>query len=428
MASDLPEVHELVLRFLRDPAKVASTVQAGWYVGSRSRTLASWDVRSGVDCLHVCAWHGLIFAIPRVLDGDLDLEVDSTDALGRTPLMYACKRGHHELASLLLRLHADPNIESTQGRTAIVEAIVGNHVECVKVLLGAKNIDINKSFAKRDGFTILMIAAQYEKADIVDCLLQQDNINVNLKDSKDWSALCLASTKTCLATVNSLLNRKELEIDSVNENGASALIIAAEYGREQIVKTLLERHANPALKDHEGGTAIFRAMQNGHPSVVTAMLNSHVDFSGIDDMGRNLLHSACLLEEAQPDIVRLLISDGMEVDAPDKFGQTPLHMASRAGNLEIVSILTSLGANPVVKDAHERTPLEVAWQHGRTDVIKTLVAKTGKEVPNDMSLPLWALAKLGRKDLIEPKIQGKNLKLDERDPDTGRTALHVSQH
>ena len=424
MASNTLKTQEAVLHCLQDPEKLAATVQAGWYVGSRSKTSASWDARNGANCLHVAAWYGLDFAIPTLLDQDPNLEVDSLDFSDNTPLMYACRRGNSKTAALLLALHADPSIECAVGRSAIIQAALGNHVETVRILLNNRSVDINRAYARMYNYTVLMIAAQYEMEAIVKCLLQQTDININLKGSKGYSALCLAATTKCKAIVNMLLERKDLEIDSKNDSGATALIIAAENGRDEMVRSLLDHRADPALQDHEGDTAILKAMEQGHCSVVTVMLDSHIDFAGIDSRGRNLLHNACLLKNPRPDVVRLLIDRKIGFNVQDSYGQTPLHMASRAGSPEVVQVLMNLKANLNIKDAYGRTALEVAWQYGRADIVKMLSGKTSEVVRANATLPLWALARLGREDLIRKMIIKSNL--DEREPDTGKTALHVS--
>ena len=418
----------MVVEFLRNPGRLASTVQIAWYVGSKSRTSVSWDVREGLINLHVCAWYALDSAIPRLLDEDPRPDINRPDLIGRTPLMYACRRGHYETAKLLLELHADPDIECDQGSSAIVEAAMGNHVEIVKVLLATKLVNVNQAYPKYISRTVLMLAALHGKEELISCLLQQDDVDVNLKDRTGYSALCLAVTTKNLAIVDLLLHQKGIDVNSSNRNGATALIIAAEYGNDVMVRSLLRHGANALLRDCEDGTAIYRAMEKSHCSTVMAMLDSNIDLAGKDNQGHSLLHSACLLKETQPDIVRQLINRGVGVDTQDDHGETPLHMACRVGNLEVVKVLLDMNANPEIKDKYNRTPLRVAWQHGKTDVMKILTSRTGDKIPDDTSLPLWALAKLGHEDLVRTKVQTKSYNLGEIDPDTGRTALHVSQN
>ena len=414
------------MQFLQASEKLAATVQAAWYVGSKSKHSASWDVRNGVSSLHICAWYGLDFLIPPLLEGNPEIEIDSLDPFGRTPLMYACKRGDSGTAALLLELHADPTIECDLETSAIVQAALGDHVEIMETLFKIESVDINKAFARNYDYTVLMLATLRKKEAVVKHLLQQRNVDINLKGSKGYSALSLAAATNCKAIIDMLLEQKNLDINATNDNGATALLIAAETGNAEIVKTLLGQGADPALKDCEGDTAMLRAMKKGHCSTVTVMLDSHIDFMGADSRGHSLLHSACLLKEPRPDVVRLFIDKGLDIDAQDTTGQTPLHMASRTGRLEVVQVLVDSNANLNIKDGYGRTPLNVAWQQGSADIVQILANRASEAILDDVALPLWALARLGRQDLIQRAVQSKKFDIEERDPDTGRSALHVS--
>ena len=384
-------------------------------------------MRKGFSALHVCAWYALDFAVACLLNGDHELGIDSPDALDRTPLMIACKRGHVGTLKVLLKLHADPSTGCATGSSAIFEAILGNHIEVVEELLGNESVDVNKSYPKYHGRTVLMQAVIQKDEEVVRCLLRKDGIDVNMKDATGYSALCLGVTTDSLVIVDLLLNHKGIDTNARNGNEATALIIAAQYGNKDMVLSLLKHDADPSLVDCENGTAVFRALLNGHHSVVTAMLDSNFDINSKDDGGHSLLHAASRF--ARPDLVRLLITKGIDVDIQDDRGATPLHVASRSDNsdaMETITVLLDLGANPNVMDKNGRTPLKVAWQNGRTDAVKMLSKKSIDSILDDNSLPLWSLAKLGYGGSIRTRIENKTYDLSERDPDTRRTALHVS--
>jgi ankyrin repeat protein len=54
----------------------------------------------------------------------------------------------------------------------------------------------------------------------------------------------------------------------------------------------------------------------------------------------------------------------------NKYGQTPLHVASELGNMDLVQLLLDSGANVTVTNANGQTPLHLACAKGHTDVVK----------------------------------------------------------
>ena len=76
----------------------------------------------------------------------------------------------------------------------------------------------------------------------------------------------------------------------------------------------------------------------------------------------NLLHLALnkLTEPPVPAVVKRLIDAGVDVNAPDSTGWTPLHFAARAGSAEAVQLLLDAGAQVNVPDNKGITPLHRA--------------------------------------------------------------------
>lgn len=89
-----------------------------------------------------------------------------------------------------------------------------------------------------------------------------------------------------------------------DDQGRTALHIAAMMGHDDIVQCLLKTNLESEIKDKEGRTALFLAAQNGHKATVKLLLER----CG----GRN---------------------------DTDRAGNTPLHLAAQQGHLEVVSLL-----------------------------------------------------------------------------------------
>jgi hypothetical protein len=57
-------------------------------------------------------------------------------------------------------------------------------------------------------------------------------------------------------------------------NGISPLLEGAKYGQLQVVMTLLEKGANPDIRNHEGQTALMLAAQKGDKRILQALIKS----------------------------------------------------------------------------------------------------------------------------------------------------------
>ena len=60
------------------------------------------------------------------------------------------------------------------------------------------------------------------------------------------------------------------------------------------------------------------------------------------------------------EVVKYLISVGANKEAKNKYGDTPLLIATQKGNLEVVKYLISVGANKEAKNKYGETPLSYA--------------------------------------------------------------------
>jgi len=61
------------------------------------------------------------------------------------------------------------------------------------------------------------------------------------------------------------------DVNAANNVGQTALMMAALFGRSDVVRLLMAHGANSALKDNAGNTAAGLAQQQGNPAMVTLL-------------------------------------------------------------------------------------------------------------------------------------------------------------
>ena len=424
---------DAVLEFLQSPSRLNATIQVAWYVGSRSQVKATWDVRAGVNAMHVCAWYGLRSFVTKLLHQTPDMDVNSQDKkLGQTPLMYACLRGHSSTASTLLGLDANVNLTNNKGTTAPFLALSNGYPELVDLMMTHKGVspplDLNTVNEADGGITIFMVAALKAYRPLLSRLLERPGVDKNVRNMKGYTALALAATKNDLVVVESLLDF--VDVNTPNNIGSTPLIIAAEGGKAKMVIAMLKENADWRPQNQDGDTAFSKAVIHGHVSVVKALLNHGVEHHVAEGSKRTLLHVACSSGKTIPAMIDLLVEKGLQIDEQGDRGDTPLHNASRIGNTDVTITLLNLGADQLIEDHEHRTPLTVAWQNGHSNLVKLLQSHAiHREITivnpqEDSHLPLWSMAKLGYEVLLQETLQKQNPRIHERDPDTESTALH----
>ncbi|KAG9051555.1 hypothetical protein FS837_004065 [Tulasnella sp. UAMH 9824] len=140
-------------------------------------------------------------------------------------------------------------------------------------------------------------------------------------------------------------------------------------------QTLVELLDGPALTIEQRrilvAHSLSKAVLFGDIALLTFILRNsltrnQVDLSVVDDDGLGLVSQAILGfgEESDRDIereesVRLLISEGADVDTGDSAGWTPLHFAALHAPPTLVSYLLTHGASPLSKSHRGLTPLDV---------------------------------------------------------------------
>jgi ankyrin repeat protein len=182
---------------------------------------------------------------------------------------------------------------------------------------------------KEDFFKAIEIDAPI----IVNSLLKQD-FDPNQRDDQGQAALYLALRNESYQVAAALLAHPKTEIDLVNRNGETPLMMAALRGNLEWTQRLLERGAQ---LNREGWTPLHYAASSNEPQVV-----------------------------------RLLLDRGASIDARSPNGTTPLMMAARYGAIDAADLLRQRGADASVRNERGLTAADFASGAGRDTLAQRL--------------------------------------------------------
>jgi ankyrin repeat protein len=201
----------------------------------------------------------------------VDVKRPSKNSQGRTLLVSAATEGKIAMMDVLLKAGADPNTKDESGMTALRQvAWTGkNQLAATKRLIAAK-ADVN--LVADDNWTPL-IQVMYADPGVavpVAQLLLQAGADASIVNNEGNTALSLAAERGMPVLIPALI-KAGADINARGRDG-TALGLAAEKGQANVVKALLEANADPNLGDKNNTTPLMKAAQRDHVDVIALLL------------------------------------------------------------------------------------------------------------------------------------------------------------
>ncbi|HRI70703.1 MAG TPA: ankyrin repeat domain-containing protein [Polyangium sp.] len=194
----------------------------------------------------------------------------------------------------------------------------------------------------------------------------------------------------------------------------SALLVAARYGHEPIVRLLLERFASTHTADSlTGRTALVEACVQGRLPIVETLLSFGANPSARDALaGQNCLTLA--IANGYGDIARALVRACAQVEP------RALEEACRRGRLDMAELCVDAGL-----DVRETEAFKNAAMAGQTEALRWLV-KQGVDVKKQGPAALLDGANAGNSEAVQSLLE-MGVPVDSR-TDYGWTALHLAAY
>ena len=179
------------------------------------------------------------------------------------------------------------------------------------------------------------------------------------------------------------------------------LVAALAGGHSQTARCLCDNGAHLNILGEIQATPLHSAAWFGDFEMVQILIDYKADINARGVNSCTSLHetsfgflSPHILFPRHPDVARLLLERGADVNVLDEDNATPLHLAAGKGVVGVVHVLLEHGANVGVEDNRRRTPLHAAAEGDAVGVVHVLLehgANVGAE-DNECRTPLHAAA------------------------------------
>jgi len=309
---------------------------------------------------------------------DAKANINISINLGCSLLLYAVLHNEKEFVNKLMENGASPNGIMGNGRTPLTY-FADSDVSRVKFLLSL-GADVNEF---DDNGKLPLNYAQSEE--MIDVLKAHDARMVEFvhdgrEDIQYFGELCSSwhPTDELLAMVD------EINFDTEDRNGYTALMHALSHSSELVSKILSFPHVNVnhaalslAIKKKKEISAlniikypVELTVQNFLDAIHASMYKlviqiiemKAIQIPTVDDQGTPLLVIAII--KAMPKLLYYLLEINADVNATDKYGYTALHAACSHRRYEFIPILIEAGADVNAITNYKETPLKMFKFYG----------------------------------------------------------------
>ena len=342
--------------------------------GADPNRTESWR---GQTALMWAATENRLDAAEALIAAGANVHARSTGRLAFSPLLFAVRAGHVEMARLLLDAGASPEETLQDGTSGLVLATKNGHYALGTMLLDA-GADPD---ADDNGWSALHEVKWTRRPNlgfnnpppiVTGTMTDLEFIRKLAEHGADLNA---RMTKEPNNRYRNVLNRI----------GSTPFLLAAKAADVEMMRLLVELGADPLLPNEDGTTPLMAAAGVGIWAVGESpgtngeameaaqyALELGGEVAAVDDNGDTALHGA-VIRGSEP-LVRLLLDQGADLEATNEKGWTPLRIAkgvfySNTGKRwpEMQALLLELGADPTTAVGADNT---IDWTLGDPDAVE----------------------------------------------------------
>lgn len=208
---------------------------------------------------------------------------------------------------LLDRPGIDPDVSERvrirprpSGQTSLSYAATNGHVNIVHTLLATNRVNV-ESRDSRD-WTPLTYAAVKGQGAVIEVLITVPGIQLDSRERRGYTPMMRAAMEDHEIVAPLSLEKEGVDADAMCSSQCTALFLAAENGHCNVTKLLLDKGCSPYTQSRTscmwmGPTPLCKAVQGGHGDIVQPMQQSKhrprapPDFSVVSEQVRARLRA-----------------------------------------------------------------------------------------------------------------------------------------
>ncbi|XP_077126764.1 transient receptor potential cation channel subfamily A member 1 [Ranitomeya variabilis] len=303
--------------------------------------------------------------------------------LGNTPIMQACYKENPEALLMLLNHGAKLCKRNKIGCFPIHMSVFTGSLKCMELVLkkGEEfgfSIEDHINFTDNEKSSPLHVAVQNGRLEVVKACIGY-GAKIDRKQIDNATPLHFAATQGATEIVKFMVSSYTGEnniLDLPDGNKETPLHKSCLFDHVELAQYLISMGANVDSVDNELRTPLLMATSCSSWKIVNLLLENGADVKLTDNYGRNFLHLTVLQPGGLKNIreeflqradIKSLVSD------EDTDGCTPLHYACRHGVPNSVNNLLGLNVSLYSKTKNKRSALHFAAFYGRYNTCERLL-------------------------------------------------------